>query len=165
MAKETFGIPPRGMVRANEGRVGARGRVPGAPTAVERSTTMKATPMPEVTEPVTLDLDRLCKLCRGLPPREAEDLVCGIADRIVVHLAEADGTWRAGDGPALLAQLDALGGYAPVAGMLKLARVIDDCRRCLATGDPVALAATLGRMLRVGERSVLALYERQASLV
>jgi len=48
---------------------------------------------------------------------------------------------------------------AGLIGMATLARVANNVLDCLASDDPTALAATLARLERVGERSIHAIWD------
>ena len=45
--------------------------------------------------------------------------------------------------------------------MRTLARVAGDVTRCIDAGDGVALAAVLSRLIRIGERSLTAIWDTQ----
>jgi hypothetical protein len=49
--------------------------------------------------------------------------------------------------------------------MHTLSRVADDVTKCIDAGDQVAIAATLARLLRIGERSLTAIWDMQDVIV
>ena len=54
-----------------------------------------------------------------------------------------------------------LTGIADQIGMNDLSRVAGDVTRCIDARDAVALAATLSRLQRIGERSLTAIWDMQ----
>ncbi|MHA6347450.1 hypothetical protein [Roseivivax sp. CAU 1761] len=110
-------------------------------------------------EAVRLDYDRIDDLLGGADPRDGEEAVCRALERAAVHLAEADRAARGQDWPALHGALTRLSGSAETMGMRMLARVALIAREALETADGVAVAATMARLLRLGERSLFAVWD------
>lgn len=111
-------------------------------------------------EPARLDKTALSDLYGDLGPSAAEEAVCRAMEDLALHLAEAERFFRTDDWPDMAQSLRRVIGIARQLGMVGLVRVARDCRACLEMGDSVALSATLARLLRSGERSLLALWER-----
>lgn len=112
-------------------------------------------------EVVRLDLDRLEAAWRAAGTRETEDAMCRALERTAVLLGEADLTWRQEDWGALERALVSLDAVAEPLGMSALANAGRAVRNALGSGDAVAVAATLARLLRIGERSLMAVWDRQ----
>lgn len=117
--------------------------------------------MLEVTEPVALDRSPIEEMCEVLGVEKAERLVGGAMEELAVWISRADPLWRRGahDELGRLAQR-----IAPVAirlGMPLLAHVAAEVRDLAATGDQVALGAVTMRMVRVGESSLVAVWDLQ----
>ena len=112
-------------------------------------------------EAVRVDADRLAGMYAQLGECSAEDAVCRAMEDLAVRLASAERLHRAGDWGGLAA---AARGILPIAteiGMPLLGQVTRDVCSCLESGDAVALVATLARLLRVGERSLYAVWDLQ----
>ncbi len=112
-------------------------------------------------ESVRLDPDRLEGLYLQLGERVAEDIVCRAIEELAVRLAQCERLWREGDFAGLAKNAKSLIGIADQVGMTALARVARDVNETAYGGDPVATGATLFRMVRVGERSLTAVWDQQ----
>ena len=116
-------------------------------------------------EVVTLDLDRLGALRPAPGDAEAEARLAAALEALAATLADVEACWRRGDSAQMMRALGAAQGLAEPLGMVKLEGTLRAVRACLAGGDAVALAATLARMLRVGERSLVAIWDRHGMLL
>jgi hypothetical protein len=117
--------------------------------------------MLEVKERVALDRSPIEEMCQTLGVEKAEKLVGGAMEELAVWISRADPMWRRGAHEELgrLAQR-----IAPVAlrlGMPLLARIATELRELVASGDQAALGAVAMRMVRVGESSLVAVWELQ----
>ena len=113
------------------------------------------------TEIVRLDADRLAALYRQLGDANAEDVICRAVEELAVRLAHCERLWRAGDWQQLRKSVRSLGAISDQVGMPKLARVARDVTSTIDNNDAVATAATLTRLVRVGERSLTAVWDLQ----
>ena len=112
-------------------------------------------------EDINLDRDQLRALYVRFGPVQAdrnlnqslEDLALWLA-----RLQHAQKTRRYGD---LRQGAEDLKRIAQRLGMTTLARVARDVAEQCITQDPAALPATLGRLSRVGERSLIAVWDHQ----
>ncbi len=111
-------------------------------------------------EPVALDLDRLAALCRTLGAQRAPARLSLALEALAVALAEVEAGWRLEDRARVAAATETASSLAESLGMMRLAATVSAVRGCLDAGDAVAMAATLARMLRLGERSLAAVWER-----
>ncbi|WP_010141063.1 hypothetical protein [Oceanicola sp. S124] len=112
-------------------------------------------------EPVRLDADRLRELYTRLGDVGAEDVVCRAMEEIAVRLAHTERLYRQDRMAEMRKSARSLVAIADQVGMRALSVVAEDVTRCIDAGDPVALAATLSRLLRVGERSLIAIWDLQ----
>ncbi|SFD71531.1 hypothetical protein [Roseivivax sediminis] len=116
--------------------------------------------LPVTHEAVALDLDRLTALCQAMEPQRIEECISLALERIAVELSATERAWCDQDWDRMLDGLDLVGRTAGQFGMIKLAAVAGTVRDACETGDRVAISATLARLLRVGERSLIAVWDR-----
>lgn len=91
----------------------------------------------------------------------AEDVVCRALEELAQRLTEAERQYATAQFLDLRKTVRSLVGIADQVGMRELARSAVHVVDCIDRGDPVALAATLSRLLRVGEQSLCAVWELQ----
>lgn len=115
----------------------------------------------EPSEKVRLDSDRLAGLYRQLGETAAEDVVCRAIEEMAVRLTRCERMWRKNDREGLRKCARSLIAIAEQVGMVALARVAGDVARALDARDEVAVGATLCRLIRVGERSLTAVWDLQ----
>lgn len=112
-------------------------------------------------EGIRLDASRLGDLYYELGEAGAEDVLCRAMEELTQRLTEAERQY----GDALFVDLRktvrSLVGISDQVGMGTLARVARDVVGCIDQGDPVALAATLSRLMRIGEQSLTAAWDMQ----
>lgn len=112
-------------------------------------------------EKIRLESDRLATLYRQLGEAGAEDIICRAVEELAVRLARCEKLWRLNDLQALHKSARSLVAIADQIGMTCLSRVAADVSACISFGDPVATSATLTRLIRIGERSLTAVWELQ----
>ncbi|WP_420541514.1 hypothetical protein [Pseudooceanicola atlanticus] len=112
-------------------------------------------------EPVRLDPDRLQELYKQLGEAGAEDVVCRAMEELAVRLSHTERLFRQHKLVEMRKAARSLTGIADQIGMNDLSRVAGDVTRCIDARDAVALAATLSRLLRIGERSLTAIWDMQ----
>lgn len=110
-------------------------------------------------EPARFNPGQLEKLCDRLGETRAEAEVAFALDRLATLLDEAGRIGPDGDHSDLEDVLAALVRDARLIGMATLARVGGDVLDCLDAGDPTALCATMARLMRVGDRSIHAIWD------
>ncbi|MGV6804426.1 MAG: hypothetical protein ACWA49_09485 [Ruegeria sp.] len=115
----------------------------------------------EQTESVCLDPDRLNGLCRQLGDRNALNVLCRTVEELAVRLSNCERLWRQGDRSGLRKCAKSLVAISDQVGMTALARVAGNVAQTVDAGDTVATGATLSRLLRVGERSLTAIWDQQ----
>lgn len=112
-------------------------------------------------ERVRLDHERLQALYDEMGDSGAEDVVCRAMEELAVRLAKAEKLHRRGDHAELRRLVKSLVGIADQIGMSKLARVASDVAFCIEIRNQVALGATFSRLLRIGERSLSAIWDAE----
>lgn len=108
-----------------------------------------------LAEAVRVDRDRLEKLVDEYGTHGAERLVGRLLEELAVRLNQTERAWHAGDlGQLHDGALD-LSGLADRLGLLGLARSAASVAEVSLRDDPAALGATVARMMRVGEASLM----------
>lgn len=112
-------------------------------------------------EVVGLDADRLEELYNQLGEASAEDVVCRALEELAARLSHTERCYREIRITDMRKSARSLIAIAEQIGMLKLAQVAGDVTRCIDESDRVGLAATLARLLRLGERSLSEIWDLQ----
>ena len=108
-----------------------------------------------------LDQDRLGTLYDQLGEAGAESVVCRAMEELAARLAQCNMLWHRKHLDHLRKNARSLIAIADQIGMHRLAHVARDVTSCIDTADEIALAATLSRMMRIGERSLTAIWSMQ----
>jgi hypothetical protein len=111
-----------------------------------------------LSEQIDLDENRLGTLYAQLGERSAESIVCRAMEELAVRMAQCDTLWRTKNFEKLRKHARSLIAIADQIGMHNLAQVARDVTTCIDAQDDIAIAATLSRMLRIGERSLSAIW-------
>lgn len=112
-------------------------------------------------EQVSVDQEQLGALYHQLGEAGAEDVVCRALEEMAHRLGDCDALYSNAEWLALRKNVHALVSVAEQIGMHAVARVARDVTRCLDHGDGIAAAATLSRLIRIGERSLTAVWDLQ----
>ncbi|MBA84361.1 hypothetical protein ACSSNL_05945 [Thalassobius sp. S69A] len=112
-------------------------------------------------ESVRLDAGRLGDLFYELGEAGAGDVICRAMDELTQRLTEAERQYSTAQFLDLRKTVRSLIGIADQVGMWALATVAGDVVECIDQGDPVALAATIARLMRIGEQSLTAVWDMQ----
>lgn len=112
-------------------------------------------------EQVRLDAERLGELYLQMGEAGAEEVVCRAIDELACRLGKCHRLWCQQDASALRKSARSLIAIADQIGMAALARVARQVTDAVDGGDPVAVAATLSRLIRTGERSLTAVWDLQ----
>ncbi|UAB88725.1 hypothetical protein I5192_16090 [Ruegeria sp. SCSIO 43209] len=115
----------------------------------------------EQKEPVRLDPDRLSSLYNQLGDTNAMDVLCRTVEELALRLSNCERFWRQRDWAGLRKCAKSLVAISEQIGMTALARVAGDVACTVDAGDAVATGATLSRLIRVGERSLTAVWDQQ----
>ncbi len=128
---------------------------------IEKGETLKQVVMLAQKEKVRLDPDRLGELYAQLGQAGAEDVVCRAMEELAVRLSHTERLYRQELMGDMRKSARSLVAISEQIGMHMLARVAMDVTRCIDEGDSTALAATLSRLLRIGEQSLTAIWDLQ----
>ncbi len=112
-----------------------------------------------IDEPARFNPERLEHLCAELGEARAETKVADALETIGALVRQIECLDPFQDWGALKEPLEALIKASDLIGMATLARVARDVLGCMERNDAVALASTLSRLHRVGERSILAIWD------
>lgn len=110
-------------------------------------------------ENVTLDRDQLEVLYRQLGPVGADKVVNHALEELAVLLSRLPGDYRAAQMDDVQRGAKALAAVAQQVGMTKLARVARDVCEVSRSRDGVALGAVISRLERIGDRSLVAVWD------
>ena len=110
-------------------------------------------------EPARFNPDMLETLCHRIGETRAEAEVARALDRISATVSALDTLATEADSSLLAAALRSLIRDADLIGMTTLSRVARDVLSCKFGGDGLAYSATLARLVRVGERSIHAVWD------
>jgi hypothetical protein len=112
-------------------------------------------------EQVDVDQDRLGALYSQLGEASAEDVVCRALEELALRMSHCDRLYREQNMPELRKNTRSLIAIADQIGMQKLSQVAGYVTQCIDACDNNGLAATLSRLLRIGERSLTAIWDMQ----
>ncbi|MFX0544875.1 hypothetical protein ACEWPL_004955 [Roseovarius sp. S1116L3] len=112
-------------------------------------------------EVVRLNASRLEELYSQLGEAGAEDVVCRALEELAVRLSHTERCHRDGRLAEMRKSARSLVAIADQIGMQALSRVAADVTRALDSDDLVAVAATLSRLLRIGDSSLTEVWEMQ----
>jgi len=112
-------------------------------------------------EPVNLDSDRIVVLYAELGQVAAERVLSAAMEDLAVHLVAIQMAVLDRQEQVILRGLDELGRLARQVGMRVLSQVARDLADCVTRKDAVAQAAVLARLVRIGDRSLTAVWDLQ----
>ncbi len=112
-------------------------------------------------EGVRLDPERLFALYAELGETAAESVLCGAMEEMAARMSVMRSHVPGSDPQMLIRSSSLLAKVADQVGMSMLARVARDVCACARTGDTNALAATIARLVRIGDRSLTAVWDLQ----
>jgi hypothetical protein len=112
-------------------------------------------------EQVSLDRDRLGALFVQLGEAGAEDVVCRALEDLAQRLGASNTLFMEQDWQGLRKNVRSLIAISEQIGMHAVARIASDVTSCIDNGDGTAIAATVSRLIRVGERSLTAVWNMQ----
>ncbi len=120
--------------------------------------------MPQVAqishyEPARMDRDRLLKLFSDHGQPRAERMIGRMLEDLAVRLNRAERSWQAGDQAHLSRGARELSDVAMNVGLVSLANAALATSRAAAAGDYAAMGATVARMMRLGEASLMSVWD------
>lgn len=110
-------------------------------------------------EVVGLNLARLEDLYAQLGEAGAEDVVCRALEELALRLSRTEQCHREARLGEMRKSARSLVAIADQIGMQSLSRVASDVTIAADSSDPVAIAATLSRLMRIGESSLSEVWE------
>ena len=113
------------------------------------------------SETANLDHDQLGTLYAQLGAVGAEDVLRRAMEELALRLSHSERQFQDDDLEEMRKSTQSLIAIAEQIGMRKLARVAGDVCLVIDADDRVALAATLTRLMRVGEASLTAVWDMQ----
>ena len=112
-------------------------------------------------EKICVDHDRLGALYSQLGESGAEDVVCRALEDLARRLTQSEKFYSDADWDLLRKNARSLVGISEQIGMYDLAKVAGDVAHCIDNDDANALAATLARLFRIGERSLSMIWDME----
>ena len=112
-------------------------------------------------EPVRLDQDQLEMLVLQMGPQGADQMVSHAMEELAVMMARLERHHRNGDLHKVQEGVKGLVAIAQKVGMTTLARVGRDVLFLMDGHDSAAYAAALARLVRIGESSLVAVWDLQ----
>ena len=113
-----------------------------------------------VTEPVRVDVRRVGDIVNELGESAAQNVIELALGQLAGALTATDEALARGDLAGATGHADQLSRLAWQIGLLSLAGVAMDLCACAERHDPGALAAVRARLMRVGNRSLTAIWDR-----
>lgn len=110
-------------------------------------------------EPARLDRIRLEEIVVEFGEAGAERMVGRVLDNIAIRLNRCERAWQSGDLERVKVSAEDLLTYANQIGMISLERAAANVVDASDTGEPAALGATVARMVRVGETSLMTAWD------
>ncbi|SEK54106.1 hypothetical protein SAMN05421666_1059 [Roseovarius nanhaiticus] len=123
--------------------------------------TVKDVTMLVQKEVVRLNASRLEELYAQLGEAGAEDVVCRALEELALRLSHTERCYREGRTGDMRKSARSLVAIADQIGMQALSRVAADVTIAADRCDHVAIAATLSRLLRIGDCSLSEVWEMQ----
>ncbi|QUJ76438.1 hypothetical protein KDD17_16390 [Sulfitobacter albidus] len=114
-----------------------------------------------LVEQVELDQVRLGALYTQLGEQNAESVVARAMEELASRLAQCRAQWNGGKTAQLRKNSRSLIAISEQIGMYRLAQVAADVTSSIDARDDVAVAATLARLMRTGERSLSAVWKME----
>lgn len=114
----------------------------------------------EPKESVALDTELLDQMCARIGVSKAEAAICAAMEDLAVLLQYAGTLRRVGELDTLSQTCRQIEAVSKRVGMVVLARVAKDAVSLCDGSDEAALAAVTARLQRVGERSLIAIWDR-----
>ncbi|HHW33524.1 MAG TPA: hypothetical protein GXX24_05215 [Paracoccus solventivorans] len=112
-----------------------------------------------MTEKVRIDSRRLAEIVDELGETAAHDVLTLALEQLARGLQDLRAAAAQGDAAALAMRAEMLARLAWQLGMTSLAGVAVDVAVCAERRDDIGLAATLGRLMRIGNRSLTEIWD------
>lgn len=112
-----------------------------------------------LTEPVRVDTRRVGDIVRELGESAAQNVIGLALEQLAQTLTAIEAAWQSGDRAATAEQAERLSRLSWQVGLLSLAGVAMDLGLAIERRNEVAMAAIHARLLRVGNRSLTAIWD------
>ncbi len=112
-------------------------------------------------ENVQLDSDRLTELFVQLGNTGAEDVVCRAMEELAVRLSDIESFYWHGEFAKVSKGARGTIAIAEQIGLMGMAKVARSVVHAVAHSDATAIAATVSRLVRIGEKSLTAVWDAQ----
>ena len=113
-----------------------------------------------VSEPVSVDVRRVGDIVNELGESAAQNVIEMALEQLASALTATDTAMADGDLPGVIDHAGQLSRLAWQIGLLSLAGVAMDLCACAERRDTGAMAAVHARLMRVGNRSLTAIWDR-----
>lgn len=113
-----------------------------------------------VSEPVRVDARRVGDIVNELGESAAQNVIGLALEQLAHSLTAIEEALSQGDTAHGLAQANSLARLAWQIGLVSLAGVAMDLGHCLEKGDSGATAAVRARLMRIGNQSLTAIWDR-----
>lgn len=110
-------------------------------------------------EGIRLDPDCLVALYAELGQQNAEQVLACAMEEMAVHISTMSRAAERNAPHRLVEAAEDLAKIAGHVGMTALAKVAKDVALCAVSRDQVGLSATLNRLIRIGDRSLTAVWD------
>ena len=108
-----------------------------------------------------LDIKPLLSIYRNLAVPQAAELLCREMEQLAALLTECQKGYAKSEYSVIRQKLDELEAFSKLIGLPVLESVARDVQNCIEVYDPVALSATMLRLLRMVEQSLTAIWDLQ----
>ena len=112
-----------------------------------------------IQEPVRVDARRLGEIVDELGETAAQSIIGAALEQLATALSSTRDSAMAGDMATLSERAEMLSRLAWQVGLPTLAAVAVDVLGCAERRDPTSLAATLARLMRIGNRSLTEIWD------
>lgn len=119
------------------------------------------TAMLKFADPVCVDTNRLNAICDRMGPQGGEVLIGAAMEDVAVLVADAAKAWGRCDLEGLRAGGGQIASVAERLGLMTLSNVARSVAELCDASDDAALAANVARLVRLGEQSLIAIWEAQ----
>lgn len=113
-----------------------------------------------VSEPVRVDARRVGDIVNELGESAAQNVIGLALEQLAQALTMVDRALSQGDMAQGIVQADGLARLAWQVGLVSLAGVAMDLGHCLERNDTGAMAAVRARLMRIGNQSLTAIWDR-----
>lgn len=113
------------------------------------------------SDPVRVDTTCLNRICDDLGHQAGEAAICAAMEDVAVLIRTASDGWGRGDLQIVQPTARQVSGIATRLGLVTLARTAAGVADLCDKFDGTAMAAAVARMVRLGEQSLIAVWEAQ----